>query len=103
MLTPRPTVGADFEQLTVSGRPVSLTAAKFKDSADSRGCDSCFITNYGAPIRYTYDGTEPTHVLGHVLPDGGILTLRGHQQMSSFKCIRASVVNSEISITYERE
>jgi len=99
----RPTIGFASEGLTVSNSVQILTASKYKDSATSGGAQAAFITNYGAAIRYTYDGTTPTSSVGHVLADGGILTLNGQNQMAAFQCIRLASTNSEIYVTYERE
>lgn len=96
----RPTVGRYFEQLTVSSSVQVLTPAKYMAADMSGGAQEAFITNYGNSLRYTYDGTTPSSTIGHVLPDQGVLVLRGQQQMKNFKCIRVSA-DSEISITYE--
>ena len=98
----RPNIGFAFEQLTVTSGVQVLTPTKYKDSVTSGGASSAFLTNYGAAIRYTYDGTTPSTTVGHVLPDGGILVLNGQNQMSAFKCYAVSG-NSEISVSYERE
>lgn len=99
----RVTVGRNFEQLTVSNSVQVLTPSKYKDSAMSGGAMEALLTNYGATILYTYDGTTPSATVGHVLPDGGVLVLRGQNQMSNFKCFRQGSVSSLISITYEFE
>ena len=99
----RPNIGYDSEGLTVSNTVQVLTPDKYKNSTTSGGASSAFITNYGASIRYTYDGTTPSSTVGHVLPDGGILVLQGQNQMESFKCIRLSSTDSALYCTYERE
>lgn len=99
----RPNIGYDFEALTVTNAVQVLTPGKYAPSSTSGGASSAFITNYGAAIRYTYDGTTPSDTVGHVLPDGGILILNGQNQMSQFKAYRLSSTDSEIAITYERE
>lgn len=98
----RVTVGYDFEALTVADSVQVLTPSKYKDSVTSGGASEAFITNDGAEIRYRYDGTAPTSTVGHVLADGGILVLKGQNQMEQFKCIRTGGISSEISVTYER-
>jgi len=98
----RPNIGYASEQLTVTNAVQVLTPSKYMESSTSGGASSAFITNFGASIRYTYDGTTPSASVGHVLPDGGLLELVGQNQMASFKCFRVSS-DSEITITYERE
>lgn len=99
----RPTIGFAFEQLTVADSVKILTASKYMPSTTSGGAQAALLTNDGADIRYTYDGTTPTTTVGHLLPDGGSLTLTGQNQMASFQAIRTGSVSSIITITYERE
>ena len=99
----RPTIGFASEGLSVSTGVQVLTPTLYKDSSTSGGASNAFITNYGAAIRYTYDGTTPSSTVGHVLADGGVLVLSGQNQMASFKCIRQSGTDSAIYVTYERE
>ena len=99
----RPNIGFAYEQLTVTSGVQILTPTKYKDSVTSGGASSAFLTNYGNAIRYSYDNlTTPSATVGHVLQDGGILTLNGQNQMGNFKCYALSG-DSTISITYERE
>ena len=99
----RPNIGFAYEQLTVTAGVQVLTPTKYKDSVTSGGASSAFLTNYGNAIRYSYDNlTTPSATVGHVLQDGGILTLNGQNQMGNFKCYALSG-DSTISITYERE
>jgi len=98
----RPNIGFAFEQLTVTNSVQVLTPSKYKPADTSGGASEAFLTNAGAAIRFTYDGTTPTATVGHLLQDGGSLVLKGQNQMSQFKCIRESS-DSEITITYERE
>lgn len=99
----RVTVGRNFEQLTVTNSVQVLTPSKYKDSAMSGGAMEAFLTNFGANVLYTYDGTTPTALVGHVLPDGGVLVLRGQNQMAAFKCFRQGSTDSLVSVTYEFE
>ena len=99
----RVTVGKYFEQLLVSNSVQVLSPIKYKDSEMSGGAMEAFITNYGANILYTYDGTTPTSTVGHVLADGGILILKGQNQMENFKCYAQGSTSSLLSITYEFE
>ncbi len=99
----RPNIGFQSELLVVTNAVQVLSPSKFMPSTTSGGASSALITNYGASIRYTYDGTTPSAAIGHVLPDGGILRLDGQNQMASFKCFRLSSTDSEIYVTYERE
>jgi hypothetical protein len=99
----RPTIGYDFEQLTVAGSVQVLTPSKYKDSTTSGGASNAFITSETAEIRYRYDGGTPSSTVGHILAIGGILVLSGQNQMSNFKCIRTGAISAVISATYERE
>ena len=100
----RPNIGYATETLTVTNAVQVLTPGTYGPStATPGGAETAFITNYGASIRYYYDGTTPSASVGHVLPDGGILTLVGQNQMVNFKCFRLSSTDSILTVTYERE
>ena len=99
----RPTIGYAFEQLTVTNAVQVLTPSKYKDSTTTGGASTAFLTNAGAAICYTYDGTTPSATVGHVLADAGNLVLAGQNQMSNFKAFRQGSTDSTITITYERE
>jgi hypothetical protein len=102
----RPKIGFAYEQLTVTAGVQVLTPSKYAVTAGNPGYEaaaSAFLTLNGGDIRYTYDGTTPTSSTGHVLRDGGTLTLVGQNQMGTFKCIQTGSTSSEISVTYERE
>lgn len=99
----RPNVGYATETLTVTNAVQVLTPGTYGGTATTPGgAEVAFITNYGNSIRYYYDGSTPSATVGHVLPDGGILTLQGQNQISKFKAFRVSA-DSELTITYERE
>lgn len=101
----RPNIGFSFEQLTITNAVQVLTPSKYAPTGaeNTGGASSAFLTNYGAAILYTYEGTTPSATVGHVLPDGGMLVLTGQNQMSQFKCFRQASTDSLISVTYERE
>jgi len=97
----RPSVAYDYEQLTVSTGVQVLTPSKYAEV--NGGATDAFITLNGGNIRYRYDNGTPSSTVGHVLLDGGILVLKGQNQMSQFKCIQTGSASSEISVSYERE
>jgi len=97
----RPSIGYSHEELAVTTSVQVLTPSKYADA--SGGATDAFITLNGGNIRYTYDGTTPSGTVGHVLLDGGILVLKGQNQMSQFKCYQTGSARSELSVTYERE
>lgn len=103
----RPTVGFAYEQLAVKGEVQVLTPSKYIDSVIPDGVLGALITNEGADIRWTYDGTTPSATVGHRLADGGMINLMGQNQISQFKCFCASdsfgSPDSMICVTYERE
>ena len=99
----RPTVGIAFEQLSVTTSVQTLTPSKYQPSNVSGGASEAFLTLESGDIRYTYDGTTPSSTVGHLLKDGGVLVLKGQQQMSTFKCYQTGASGSTITVTYEHE
>jgi hypothetical protein len=101
----RPTTGRYMEQLAVTTAVQVLTPAKYAptDSMEG-GAQEAFLTLDGGNIRYSYcPGVTPSATVGHLLLDGGILILRGQQQMKDFKCFQNGTAGSTITITYEFE
>ncbi len=99
----RPKIGFAYEQLTVTTGVQVLTPSKYAGTGGFEAAAEASITILGGDIRYTYDGTTPSGTVGHVLRDGGILVLRGQNQMEKFKAYRYGSVDVELSCTYERE
>ncbi len=99
----RPKIGFAYEQLTVTTGVQVLTPSKYAAAQGYERGASAMITVLGGDIRYTYDGTTPSATVGHVLRDGGILTLEGQNQMEQFKAYRYGTADVEMSVTYERE
>lgn len=100
----RPTVGFDFETITIDNTAggVGLTAAKYRPTNGVQA-EAAFITVEGGPIRYTYDGTAPTTTVGHKAVSGTILVLKGQHQMENFKAIRTGTTDGTLQVSYERE
>jgi len=98
----RVNVGYDAESLTVDTGVNVLTPTKYKDSATSGGATEAFITLETANMRYRYDGGTPSSTVGHILYDGGVLVLKGQNQMSNFKFIQTGASAGSIYVTYER-
>ena len=100
----RPTVARNMESLTVTNAVQVLSRSLYGAVGMSGGAQEAFLTNYGAALRYTYDNsTSPSASIGHVLPDGGTLVLKGQQQMEAFKCYRLGSVDTVITVSYEYE
>ena len=97
----RPTIGMDFETLTISNAAKSLTSSKYVNSAGN--ATRAFLTLAGGEVRYRYDGSDPTSSVGHVLSSGGFLVIEGQNQMSMIRFIRTGSSDGTASLTYERE
>lgn len=98
----RVTVGYDSESLTVDTNVNVLTPSKYQDSITNGGASEAFITLDTANMRYRYDGGTPTSTVGHILNDGGVLVLKGQNQMSNFKFIQTGASSGSVYVTYER-
>ncbi len=84
------TVG--FESLMVSTSAVGLTAVGSPTTA--------IITITGGDIRFRSDGNDPTGAIGHVVFDGGIITLTSAADIASFRAIRDGGTDATLSISY---
>lgn len=88
-----------FETITVSSTAVGFTSATYNPSTGmaKRALLSC-ETN---PIRFRYDGTNPTSSVGHALAAATMINITGDRAIQNFRMI-ASGSDSTCSITYER-
>lgn len=88
-----------FETITVSSTAVGFTSATYNPAtgAAKRALLSC-ETN---PIRFRYDGTNPTTTVGHALAAATMINITGGNAISQFRMI-ASGSDSTCSVTYER-
>ena len=100
----RPTIGFDYEDITVDNTAggKSLTASKYRPTSSPQA-ETAFITVENGPMRYTYNGTAPTSTLGHKASNGTILVLKGQHQMDTFRAIRTGSTDATLRVTYERE
>jgi len=104
IITFRPTVGRCMEQLTITTAVQVLSPSKYGQSGMDGGASDAFLTLEGGNIRYTYcPGVSPSATVGHLLLDGGILVLKGQQQMADFKCYQTGSSGSTLTATYEFE
>lgn len=95
------------EEITVSTTAVGLTENTYApDNASGRPWQTdarrAFITIAGAAMRYLMDGTTATTDLGHVLADGGSLTVNGIDNIRNFSAIRDAATDVEMTVTYSR-
>ena len=100
IVTTRPTVGFDFETITVSNVAIGLTATKYAPS-NGHTAEHAFVTCEGE-VRYRFDGSDPTASVGHIMQDGSFLIVKGEHQLKSIKFIRTTAT-STLQVTYERE
>jgi len=91
----------DYESITVSTSAVGLTGSKYAPSGEE-AAKRVFITVESGSIRYRYDGTDPTSSEGHLITEGGYLTITGKSNIEKFKAIRAGTSDAVLRVTYER-
>ncbi len=83
------------ESVTVADTAIGLTAATY---ANARGA---FLTLETAQIRFYYDGTTPTNLLGHLLEVGQTLNLYNEDEIRNFRGIRTGGTSGVLRVTYE--
>jgi len=89
------------EELTVSSTVVALTSSVYRPTGQT-AASKAFITVEDNPIRYWYDGSEPTPTSGHLANAGDKIELEPLEDIENFKCIRATTADAAIKVTYER-
>lgn len=88
-----------------SGVPLGFVQAPDAPAATSLrdippGVLSATVQVQGGPIRYTFDGTAPTAVLGHRADVGTILQLGMLQTIQGFTWIRETATVTGLAITF---
>jgi hypothetical protein len=87
-------VAIDFEALTVTAAAaVGLTTAKVTNR------QGCFITVEGGSVKYRFDGSNPTAVLGHTINVGGYLELINAKALQNLRFI-ALAANATLQVSY---
>jgi hypothetical protein len=86
-----------FEQLTVAGTAVGITAAILSPSGQQQ-IAKCSVRLETAQIRYRWDGTAPTAAVGTVLEVGDILTIDGFDVASAIRFIRTGATSGVLDV-----
>ena len=89
-----------YESVSVTNAAKPLNSGVYTDS-DGEYAKRAVITVETMPIRYRYDGTDPTSSEGHLLQPMDVLTLIGSSNIQNFRVIRQGGTNATIKVTYE--
>ena len=92
-------IGYDYEKITVADTAIGLTSSKLTTSPQPK---RVYITIETAPVRYRYDGTDPTDTEGHYMTPGSYLTITGIRNLKNFRAIRTSAISGVFRVSYER-
>lgn len=89
----------NFEQVTVAATSIGFTATKITPAGlPMATIASCRLET--AEVRWTIDGTVPTTAVGTLLEIGDILTVTGHDALSTFRAIRTGGTSGVLDCTY---
>lgn len=86
-----------FEQLTVAGTAVGITAAILSPSGQQQ-IAKCRLRLETAQIRYRWDGTNPTASVGTILEVGDVLQIDGFDVASSIRFIRTGATSGVLDV-----
>ena len=86
----------NFETVTVGTTAVGVTA-----SSGDLVAHRAVITVETAQIRFRYDGTDPTSMVGHIANPGDRLILEGRANIRNFRAIRTGATSATIAVTVE--
>ena len=90
-----------YEALDVADTAVVLTVAKYKDS-EGQYAKRAVITIEDAQIRYCYDGTTPTTLVGHLANPMDVIILNTASNIRNFQIIRKGSTSAKIKVSYEK-
>ena len=81
----------NYETITVSDSIITLTPG-----ANTYG----FITVEDAPIRFRFDGGDPSASNGHTLSVGDTLILDSTEDLANFKALRKTTTDAVLHASY---
>jgi hypothetical protein len=92
------------EQLTISTLVVTLTSGIYAPAGADQARAAIITVVSGGPIRYWYNGDDPTSTTGHKASEGDYITLDDATDIANFKAIRDSTAGTDatVAVTYER-
>jgi hypothetical protein len=86
-----------FEQLTVAGTAVGITAAILSPDGQQQ-INRCSVRLETAQIRYRWDGTNPTASVGTILDVGETLPINGFDVAQSIRFIRTGSTSGVLDV-----
>lgn len=90
---------SDFESITVSSVAIGFTGAKIDPGSAAPAPRMVLITVETNPIRYRYDGSDPTAAIGHSAAAGDVIRIFGRVNLKKFKAI-ATGSDATLRVTY---
>lgn len=89
------------ETIAVSSTAIGPTAATVNPTT-TRGASQMYCSVEAQPIRYRFDGTNPTALVGHPAVAGTTLTVTGAANITRFKAIKSGATDASVFCTYSR-
>lgn len=89
-----------YEQLTVAGTAVGITAATYGPAPDGTPRTSCLLVLETAQVRWRADGIAPSSTVGTPFDAGGSLTIPA-SAFKNFQAIRTTGTSGVLNITCE--
>lgn len=91
-----------MKSATISNAAKAISHADFAWTAgDLVQADRAILTARTAGVMYTYDGTDPTTTLGHLLPRDGTVEILGTANVQALKFIREAGADATLTVTLE--
>lgn len=100
-------VAFDYENITVSGSVVGLSAARIQPS-NGKAALAAYVTVEGAYVRWRSDGGDPASgASGHLNFDMSIapymsIWLYGTENLKNFRVVRDGATDAVLRVTYYR-
>ncbi len=93
--------GLEMKGATVSSSVVSFSSFGFS-SSNVTNADQAVITARTAGVMVSWDGTDPTATLGHLIAQNESMTVIGNQKIQALKLIREAAADADVTITLEQ-
>lgn len=91
-----------FEQVSVAGTAVGLTAATYAPASPGGPAKVAYIQCETAAVRWRADGTDPTATVGVSMEAGDEIVVWGQYDIQSIKFIWRDGVTATLNVHYAR-
>lgn len=86
-----------YESVTVADTAIGISSSVY--TVSGKNASQCIASTETAPIRFRYDGVDPTASEGILVQPGSFLTITGFPNIKAFRAIRTGATSATLKVT----